>query len=295
MTNGTVPDEMVTYAATIAPHVDRLAVAVHGLARPAAGELLREFGLTSAGILVDARALLLAESITLDDLATIERYAPREALAAALEEHVRQGLLERDDDAEASLYACTTRGRDLLLRLTELQGAAITALWSGHAAGLGALEAAATRVADYAAGTLPLDQYPAFRAQHAAPAPLGATQAHLLLTRLTMLRYLRADAHAAAWSAQGLDAAPAGALTRLWCAATPPGSDDLSGAASALEALRERGLAEQVDTTWRSTEAGRALRETIEQETNRRAAPPWAILDDGERAAFLAGLEALPS
>jgi hypothetical protein len=36
-----------------------------------------------------------------------------------------------------------------------------------------------------------------------APDPPQPSPAHVLLTRLTTLRYLRADAHAAAWAAHG--------------------------------------------------------------------------------------------
>lgn len=286
---------LVAYASAIAPHIDRLALVVHRYARPAAAALLREVGLPNAGILVDARALLLAGAITLEDLAILERYAPRDGLATALEEHVRQGLLERDEASEVPLYVCTMRGRDLLLRLTDLQGEAMTALWAVHEQGLGALASLATRVSDHAAATLPLDRYPAFRGQHAAPAPLGATPAHLLLIRLTTLRYLRADAHAAAWQAHGLDAAQAGALTALWRADRPLGLDDLYQVTAALDALREHGLVEQADGSWRITAGGRALRDAIEDATNRGAAPPFAILDEQERADFVAGLEALPS
>lgn len=294
------PDELVAYARDIAPEIDRLAIAVHRQARPAAPPLLHEFGLTSAGILVDARALLLAGAITLDDLAQVARVAPRDELAAALEEHVRQDLLERDEASEVFLYACTTRGRDLLLRLTALQGEAITTLWAAHEASLGVLASLATRVSDHAAATLPLDRYPAFRGQHAAPAPLGATPAHLLLTRLTMLRYLRADAHAAAWQAQGLGAAQAGALTALWRASGALSAVDLNGpgndrAMATLAALRKRGLVAEEAGGWRITEAGRTLRDTIEAATNQAAAPPFTILEEQERAAFLTGLRGLPS
>ena len=213
---------------------------------------------------------------------------------------MRQGLLERDEASETPLYACTLRGRDLLLRLTALQGEAITTLWAAHEASLGALASLATRVSDNAAATLPLDRYPAFRGQHAAPAPLGATPAHLLLTRLTTLRYLRADAHALAWQAQGLDAAHAGALTALWRAREPLSANDLTGlgndvSSTALAALRDRGLAGENKGVWRLSRQGRTLRDAIEVATNRAAAPPFAILDDQERIAFLAGLERLPS
>lgn len=294
-----VPDELVQYARDIAPHIDRLAIAVHRHGRPAGMALMREFGLPNAGILVDARPMLLAGPITLDDLAAAERFASRESLAVALEEHVRQGLLERDDADSTPAYSSTSHGRDLLLRLTELQGQTITALWAVHAALLPALASFATYVVDYAAATLSLDRYPAFRTQHAAPAPLGATPAHLLLTRLTTLRYLRADAHALALAAHSLDSAQAHALARLWRATEPlrladifqNGDPEIKRAA--LQNLRDRGLANTDGEEWRISAAGRTRRDAIEEQTNRLAAPPFAALDADDRAAFLHGLAAL--
>lgn len=302
MKEAVLTDE-IAYARAIAPHVDRLAIAVHRYGRPAGVALLSEYGLSDAGILVDARAILLAGPVTVDDVAIIERYAPRAGLATALEDHVRQGLLEREDTAEQTLYSSTMRGRELLLRLTELQGESITALWAVSAGALPGLAATATSVTDYASATLPLDRYPAFRGQHAAPAPLGATPAHLLLTRLTTLRYLRADAHALALAAHGITPAEAAILTGLWRAEDPGAATDTQSIADdgkdARHTLSERGLIARVNRgdgdRWRITAAGVILRDQIEEETDRAAAPPFAVLDERDRAAFLSGLEKLPS
>jgi len=203
--NAVSPD-LAAYARAVAPHVDRLAMAVHKHVRPAGRALVQEFGLRHPGVLVDARVILLAGPIALDDLAAIERYASRDELIAALEEHVGQGLLAREVCGHnvGGRYVATPRGRDFLLRLTAAQGETITNLWAARAATLPTLVATATRAADHAAAILPRAAYPAFHGQDAAPDPAGATPAHLLLTRLTTLRYLRADAHAAAWRSRGL-------------------------------------------------------------------------------------------
>lgn len=297
------PDDLARYARDVAPHVDRLAIAVHKHGRPAGAALLREFGLSSAGILIDARAILLAGPISLDDLSVIARYTPRERLAAALDVYVQQGILDRDDSAETPLYACTTRGRDLLLRLTEQQGQTITALWAVHTELLPSLVLAATRVVDHAAARLPPERYRAFFGQHAAPAPLGASPAHLLLTRLTTLRYLRADAHALALAAAHLDPGEAQALTALWRAdpasmafddPASTGDESAADARDALPRLRARDLVEQEGSRWRISAPGRALREEIEAATDRAAAPPFAAFDADDRAAFLRGLARLP-
>lgn len=290
------------YAQSIAPHIDRLAIAVHRYARPATRRLLGEFGLRDAGLLVDLRSVLLAEPVTLDDVAVVDRYMPRAALAVALDAHVRQDLLWRDGAARPVAYACTTRGRDLLLRLTTLQSETIGVLWAIHAAALPSLVALATDVTDYAAATLPLDAYPAFRLWHAAPVPLGAATAYVLLERVTALRYLRADAHAHALALQSLDAPQGHALSTLWHAEEPRAAADAGAprydAATvepSLAALCERGLVEAIRDRWCISAAGSALREAIEAETDHGAAAAFAVLNAADRDRFLHGLAQLPS
>jgi hypothetical protein len=117
-------------------------------------------------------------------------------------------------DSAEHHFALTHRGRELLERLTAMQGETITKLWADHARSLPMLIDATSRVTGAAGRELPRARYPAFNLMHAAPDPPAATPAHLLLTRLTTLRYLRADAHAAAWFDRGLVAPHADALER---------------------------------------------------------------------------------
>jgi hypothetical protein len=124
--------------------------------------------------------------------------------------------------------------------------------------------------------------------QHVAPDPPDATPAHALLSRLTTLRYLRADAHAAAWSTRGLDAAQVGVLTALWRAAAADHDGDI------LEQLLRRGLVARDGARWYLTDEGRAVRDTIESDTDERAAPPWAALDPEERRRLIDSLARLP-
>jgi hypothetical protein len=86
--------------------------------------------------------------------------------------------------------------------------------------------------------------------------PEGTPPPVLLLNRLSTLRYHRADAHAAAWQAAGLTAA------------------------------------EMVAMPWGSTWTPQ--REAVEQDTNSRAAAPYAVLTPSERLVMLADLAALP-
>jgi hypothetical protein len=93
-------------------------------------------------------------------------------------------------------------------------------------------------------------------AVHAPPhEPAGTPPAVVLLNRLSTMRYHRADAHAAAWQAAGWTAAEV--------AAEPWGAP------------------------WSEQ------RQAIEDDTNRRAAPPYEALSREERLKLLAGLAAL--
>ncbi|MEQ7126893.1 hypothetical protein ABN034_20450 [Actinopolymorpha sp. B11F2] len=94
-------------------------------------------------------------------------------------------------------------------------------------------------------------------AVHAPPyEPRGTPSPVLLLNRLSTLRIHRADAHAAAWQRAGLSAA------------------------------------EMVAMPWGSTWSPR--RQAVEDETNRRAASPYAVLTPDERLTMLADLAMLP-
>jgi hypothetical protein len=86
--------------------------------------------------------------------------------------------------------------------------------------------------------------------------PAGTPPPVLLLNRLSTLRYHRADAHAAAWREAGLTAAEMVAMSR--------------------------------GSPWTPQ------RQAVEDETNRRAAPPFAVLTPKERLTMLADLAALP-
>jgi hypothetical protein len=86
--------------------------------------------------------------------------------------------------------------------------------------------------------------------------PEGTPPEVLLLNRLSTLRTHRADGHAAAWQAAGLTAAEMVAMP--WGSDWPP------------------------------------LRRAVEDETNVRAAAPYAVLTPDERLRLLADLAALP-
>ncbi len=290
-------DEIAAYARAIAPQVERL---VHA-GWPAARALLPALEPPHDAILIAVSGPLLAGAITLDDLVALERDAPRATLAAALEEYARRGLVARAGVGEETSYAPTMRGRDLLLRVTAQQGAAVTALWAPCGDILPDLVSIATRVVGVAAATLPLTAYPAFRVQQAVPDPLGAPLARLLIARLAALRALRADVTAAVWGAHGFDAAQARALVDVCCAASQRLHAEDAGVghdeddpAGALATLHSRRLVGRESGQWHITASGRTLHASIEQEIDERAAQPFAAVEAPARAVFLRGLKRLP-
>jgi hypothetical protein len=97
---------------------------------------------------------------------------------------------------------------------------------------------------------------PAWAVQAPPYEPAGTPPAVLLLNRLSTLRYHRADAHAAAWQAAGLTAADLVAMP--WHTPWPP------------------------------------VRRQVEDDTNRRAAPPYAVLTAEQRLTLLSDLAGLP-
>jgi len=99
------------------------------------------------------------------------------------------------------------------------------------------------------------------------------------------LREYRGDSHTAAWVSAGLDATEIGLLTELYWGLPMRSYSRTRGWTAqhfddAAERLRSRGLVD--DTGF--TDAGRALREQIERNTDRQLAPALVALGDGAGA-----------
>jgi hypothetical protein len=256
-----VPDPSETEAETdavaaLAPHVDRLALCIHPLAgRNADLRAARDARHVPAGsMLVVAARYLAHDALRPGDLAALTRYQPRSWSEANEREHVALGLLlARTDGALAPSDAF----RDLARQVLAVQAAAAAELWPDPS------DAAA--VADHLVTTAmqhdDSGEHPAFRRQ-VETRPATPHAAALLLAAATELRYLRADAHAAALEAAGVRPKDAIDLTRRW-----------------------KGFGEPL-----TTDDGRR-RTAIEHDTNRRVAARLATADVN---TFLALVEHLP-
>ncbi|HEX3813764.1 MAG TPA: hypothetical protein VHX59_13085 [Mycobacteriales bacterium] len=182
------------FAAAVAPEIDRVTIAVHPIARPAAVELFHAAGLERGGLLVPLLTPLLAGPALAAELHSIARYAPFGEFAAGLDQQVRQGLLIRSGD----VVAASPTGRELLVGLRKVQGAAVGELFADHADVVEDLRPLADRALAAATGGV------AFALMK--PPDTADSAAHGLHDRITALRYHRADAHVTAWEAAGLSA-----------------------------------------------------------------------------------------
>ncbi|HEX5493039.1 MAG TPA: hypothetical protein VFX70_00510, partial [Mycobacteriales bacterium] len=184
----------------MAPHVDRLAISVHPRTRDRMRDAVAAAGLTGdTGVLVPLAVPLLAGPSAAGDLHAVVRYVPWPRFVAALDAHVAQNLLERLADGR---YGLTEPGHRFCAAVQAALGAAATEQWEPATEAVSGLLPLAHRLA--AAGWETAGTAYALIAGARDPRP--ATPAHLLLLRLTALRYHRADAHAAAWAAAGLTA-----------------------------------------------------------------------------------------
>ena len=178
MEGATVRDpDLAGFAARLAPQVDRLFRAGHAAARPLGGPLIRAAGLTSAGLLIDLRTILLSPAgATPREACAIERYVDPAGVRAMLAQHVGQGLLERRGER----FVPADRGRELLLGLTAALGQGGTSLWQDRADEVEEAGALAERAVAAAAGTLPPDRFPAFGAVRRGYVPPDATPAAVI-------------------------------------------------------------------------------------------------------------------
>ena len=202
----TVPDVVDIspdrFAALIAPVIERLTLAVvtramaRGASAPAPGGVppgaMRMFG--------QLRTVLLARKVPTAGLAAIYRYRDAGDVRRDLEDLHAAGLIDTTGDGAIQ---ATGSGRVVLAEMYEVSAGIAAELWAGQKGSLASLSNLAGRVADAALVT----GGDAYLAMAPPYEPAGAASGLLLHTRLSVLRYHRADAHAAAWQAAGLTSA----------------------------------------------------------------------------------------
>jgi len=240
----------VAYAPLIARVIDRVFPEFMMAVRERGGRDLvgRYGGPPAAGYLVEFRTKLwpAGASVTAGQFAAVCRYRDLEAARESLRRHAEHGTLALHEDGT---FEATDRGRELLRELFALHGEVARRFWAAFpTARLNELAERALR--SVTAG-------PSLSAMTPCSYPTSTPTEAVLVNTLGTLRYHRADAHAAAWQAEGLTADQIKAMP-------------LDGA-----------------------DAG-GVRTHIEEQTDRGAAAAWVALTEAERLEFLAGLGALP-
>lgn len=268
----------MTFAARIAPEIDRLVLAVNTASgeasRPRIAELTARIGLDSPALLKHYAEFLLADGISEELMVIRLPYQPAEAVRERVATWKRLDLVV--DGGGGSLQA-TDPLVPLLEQILAERREIATGLWSRH----DVLDDALAGAGEVIAG-LP-EHFRLAVAHRRVPDPDDPCLR--LHHRLTTLRYVRAQSHVEAWRGRGLERQEILALTSLWHGKVP---DD----GPVLAELAERGL---VDLSAPAlTEEGTQLREAIEEDTNRATEPVFAKLTATQQQVFAEALTDLP-
>jgi hypothetical protein len=203
----------------LADEIDRTALCIHTLAR-ADGRVRAHMESIRAPVpsLVIAMATVLVKRpFTFDDVQLVQRYTAPDDLRRIVDAHVRAAMFAIDGDG----YVATDVFRDAAAFVLANQGGLITELWRG----------ADPSLVESIVGAVDDTDAPAFRQQRdALPDPVGPE--HRLLRLVTVLRYLRADVHAAALERSGISIADAPDIDRRWRDGEPIPSRDAAEAAT---------------------------------------------------------------
>lgn len=266
-------------AKAAAPEIDRLVFGVGRMLRPKQSarieELARECGLETMEFLPHFRDFLANGTLTTESATLRGRYRPVEALLDRLDELERKDLIRQGDAGFVPSPALQP-----LLDAMEAAKADVAAdLWGGHEDEMATVSELARQVISAAT-----DEHVVAVAHRAPPEP---DDPYLRLARRLMtLRYIRQHDHAEAWLAKDLSAPEIVVLTKLWR------GDEAPEAPEVLARLADLGYVTTAPP--KLTEAGREVREAIEDDTNDRAELSFAVLDEPSAAEFLGAMGRLP-
>jgi hypothetical protein len=187
------------YASFVAPVIERLTLAVVNLAiaRAAATPVPPTAPADAMRMLGQLRTALLARPVTGEGLAAVYRYREPADVQRDVEALLAGGLVERagDDAVQAS-----ERGRIMLTQMYNVSAAVAGELWAERKGRLAELADLAGRLVQTGLAT----GGKAYATMAPPYEPSDASAGLLLHSRLSVLRYHRQDAHAAAWRAAGL-------------------------------------------------------------------------------------------
>jgi hypothetical protein len=185
-------------AALVAPECERLTFAVVRMTSARGAASAARYGLSrdATTMFAQLRTGLLAHSISGAGVAAVYRYRATADVRRDVGELQAANLVDVADDGAIT---ATDTGRGLLAVMYGFSAECASELWGSHPDTVAQLNQIAGRVIEAA---VPSGRE-AFRALAPPYEPAGADVALVLHHRLSVLRYHRADAHAAAWHAAG--------------------------------------------------------------------------------------------
>jgi hypothetical protein len=185
-------------AALVTPHIERLNFAVVHASIGRAGPRVMRYGVPVDAIDVvgQLRTGLAARPVSAAGLAAVYRYRDAAEIRRCLDILVAAKIIEEAGDGA---IRATGTGRALLAVMYQASAEAAAGQWSAHPDLVAELNELAGRVC-VAAADSGRDAYAAVAPPYE---PADASAGLLLHHRLAVLRYHRADAHAAAWHAAG--------------------------------------------------------------------------------------------
>lgn len=187
------------YASLIAPVMERLTFAVVKLAIARAASRPAPYGASpdSMRMFAHLRTALPARKVMAAGIAAVYRYRDADEVRHDIDGLRVAGLI--DEVGDGAIQATET-GRTLLAEMYKGTADILDHLWSQQQGGLADLNDLAGRLVQTASATGG-EAYLTMAPPHE---PADATVGLLLHHRLSVMRYHRADAHAAAWQAAGL-------------------------------------------------------------------------------------------
>lgn len=270
---------LAPFAAEVAPHVDRLVLAVHRQMRAVHGDEVAQWradsGLETPGILINLRPFVLEGSEARWLAERFHRYAVPATFDGQLENAVSAGVFTSD-------FTATEKARMLATRLTDLQRDLMTELWTASST-VDSVTPILERVVDDIPNRYHGDAFGLANAWVGLNRPND--REYRLHHLLTALRYLRADCHSEILQEAELTPGEAARLDAAWRVQEGAHHDH------PLENLVLRGL---VTPEGDMTEEGVAYRRAIEDETNSAAGAAWAGLSEDERQCVMDGLAQVP-
>jgi len=185
-------------AALVAPQIERLTFAVVHASVGRAGPRVMRYGvpLDAIDIVGQLRTGLAARPVSAAGLAAVYRYRDADEFRRSLDTLAAAKIIEQAGDGA---IRATDAGRALIAVMYGASAEAAAELWSAHRETVAELNELAGRLV-VAAAAIGGDAYAALAPPYE---PADASAELLLHHRLAVLRYHRADAHAAAWQAAG--------------------------------------------------------------------------------------------